>query len=185
MGRRFDKHPYFEGITFQETATGVTYWNRKNNGYTPEKYRDAIISVLKTSRDAFPTSQVFWCMNFLEEKQSYIGQIANRMAPFDIAMGGPDVLIENKPLKEHTYPYYNQFKNQMTLFGSMQYDSYRHRRSGGWPSKYYRMWEMYNFARDKLHVNYIFWTRAPKKDPKDSYEYINAKPVISNNQWIN
>ncbi|MDR2877079.1 MAG: hypothetical protein LBV36_03440 [Chromatiales bacterium] len=186
MGARFDSDPSFEGVAFQESAMGFSDAVKKQYGYTPEKYRDAIISVLTNTRKHFPTSQVFWFQNYLEGAQAYIGTIAATVAPLRIAMGGPDILPDSVPLNYHNYPYYEQYKDKMTLFGSIQYDSYKHlHATAGYATKYWTMPEMFRYSRDKLHVKYLFWTRKPKPDPADSYDWTQALPVIKSNPTFN
>lgn len=186
MGARFDRDPNFEGIAFQESAMGFTAAIQKQHGYTPERYRDALIAVLTATRKHFPTSQIFWFQNYLEGGQAYIGQIADAVESLGIALGGPDVLPDSWPLNFHSYPYYDQYKGKMTLFGSIQYDSYNHpHATSGYATKYWTMPEMFRFARDRLHVNYLFWTRKPKPAPADSYDWTHALPVIRNNPSFN
>ena len=182
LGARFDSHPNLEGISFQESAMGFTPAIQKQYGYTPERYRDALIQQLTNTRQHFPTSQVFWYQNYLEGKQAYIGQVLSAVEPLKIAMGGPDILPDSWQLNFHSYPFYKQFKGRLTLFGSMQYDSYKHvHATKGYGTKYWTPAELFQWARNNLHVNYVFWTRKPRPEPADSYSWQNALPVIRNN----
>jgi hypothetical protein len=186
MGTRFDADPNFEGVAFQETAMGFTAAIQAQHGYTPEKYRDAMITQLTNARKAFPKSQVFWYQNYLEGKQAYLGQVAAAVAPLGVAMGGPDVLPDSWQLNYHSYPFYAQYKGKMPLFGSMQYDSYKHpHATAGYSTRYWTMPELFRWARDKLSVNYIFWTRQPKSQLAGSYNWTHALPVIRNNPEFN
>ena len=36
--------------------------------------------------------------------------------------------------------------------------------TSGYSTKYWTMPELFRYARDKLHVNYMFWVRIPKSD---------------------
>jgi hypothetical protein len=182
LGAAFDRHPNFEGIAFQESALGISWSTMSASGYTPEAYRDGLIQILKNARAAAPRSQVFWYMNFLDGRTAYIGDIATAIVPFKVAMGGPDVLPDNWSLQKLTYPYYTQFAGQLVLFGSMQYDSYDHLHANtAYPTKYWTMPELYGFAKNLLHVNYVFWTRKTAASPSDSYTWFNALPVIKYN----
>jgi len=179
LGDRFDDEPYFEGVALQETAHGIPDYTLDNRNYTPEKYRDALINILSNAAQNFPSSQVFWFMNFLEGQTSYIADIAAAVAPLGVAMGGPDVLPEATNLNNVTYGFYDQFQDRMTLFGSMQNDSYRHIHSDkSQPTKYWTPRQMFFFARDQLHVQYIFWNRPKEPDPTDSYYWVDALPTI-------
>ena len=186
MGERFDGHPNLEGIAFQESATSMTMASLNANGYTPERYRDALIQMLVNARKHFPRSQIFWYMNFIEGNNGYLAHVAEAVAPHRITMGGPDVLPDNASLNKHAYPLYERFKDQMTLFGSMQYVAYNHEHlNKSRPTKYWTMPELFVFARDRLHVNYIFWTRKIAPSPADSYDWTHALPVIRNNPQFN
>lgn len=186
MGARFDGHRAFEGIAFQETAPSLTDAVLDANGYTPEKYRDAQIANLSTAAASFPTSQVFWYMNFFPEKQGYIADIAEAVAPLGVAMGGPDILPDDWTLVELAYPFYEQFNGKITLFNSMQFNSYSHEhKDPSAATKYWTMNELFRFARDQLHVSYVFWNRKTWRDPADSYNWQDALPVIGNNPAFN
>lgn len=180
LGSRFDSHPAFEGVAIQESSLSLNQNVLDANGYTPEFYRDALIEVLTSARASCPTSQVFWYMNFLPGNQSYIANIANAIATSDIAMGGPDVLPDEHALQTHAYPYYSDFKDKLTLFNSMQFDSYSHvHKDSSYPTKYWTMNELFQFAKSELNVQYLFWNRLVKSSPADSYNWTNALPVIN------
>lgn len=186
LGKRIDGRPNFEGVTFEESALGFTPEMQAAYGYNAERYRDATIEVLEAARSSFPTSQVFWSMNFIEGDQSYIGEIAQAVTPYRVAMGGPDILPDNEPLTRLTYPYYTQFKDRMVLFGSIQYVEYGQLHlDPSYPTPYWTMSELFEFARDRLHVEYLFWTQKRTPDPADSYDWLDALPVIRSSPEIN
>lgn len=179
---RFDSHLAFEGVALQETAPGFDDAVLRSTGYTPEKYRDAYISILTTGANAMPNSRMFWFMNFFPKKQDYIRAVANAVASKGVVMGGPDVLPDNQALKTRTYPFYTEFRNRMPLFGqveSMCYDAPH--MTSGYKTKYWTMPELFRFARDKLHVDYMFWVRIPKPPSKGAYDWTDALKVIAAN----
>lgn len=182
MGRELDDHPALEGIAIQETSMSVAIGQLNNTDYTPEKYRDALIDVLLSAASSFPTSQVFWYMNFLPKHQSYLGQVANAVVPAGVAMGGPDILPDEHSLTNLSYPFFDEFQGKMTLFNSVQNVSYAHvHRDTSYPTKYWTMEELFVFARDRLHVNYVFWNHKTWKGPEGSYTWVDALPVIDAN----
>jgi hypothetical protein len=183
LGTAFDSNPNFEGIATQETALGLDSPVLKANGYTPEKYRDALINTLGTAAANMPKSRVFWLMNFLVGNQSYIGNIAAALAPKGVIMGGPDVWPDNKSLQSKVYPYYTQFAGKMPLFGQVENVCYSEpHMTPGFTTKYWTMNELFNYARTKLHVNYMFWVRVTKASPADANDWTDALPVISANR---
>ncbi len=186
LGKRLDSHPALEGVAIQESSLGLDESVLDQHGYSPEKYRDGLVDVLVTMTAAFPRSQVFWYMNFLPGNQNYIVDIANIVGEKGVIMGGPDVLPDDDSLTRLTYPFYDDFRGKMPLFNSMQFNSYSHQHeSGSYPTKYWTMRELFLFARDELHVNYLFWTRKSWRDPDDSYAWSDALPVINNNPNFN
>jgi hypothetical protein len=185
LGKRFDSHPAFEGVAIQESAMGLDDSVLDANGYTPEKYRDALIEILLSAASSMPNSRVFWYMNFLQGNQSYLADIARVVAPTGVIMGGPDILPDDSDLK-NAYPLYNEFEGKMPLFCSVQPNSYRHiHATSGWSTKYWTMQQLFNFGRDKLNLNYIFWSNVTNPAPSGSYSIDNAYPVIANNPAFN
>ena len=91
VGQRFNSNNHFEGIAIQESSLSIDKQVLAANGYTPEKYRDAIKASLLTAAAAAPKSRVFWYMNFLTQNQSYLTEIALAVTGKGILMGGPDV----------------------------------------------------------------------------------------------
>jgi hypothetical protein len=183
---RFDSNPWLEGIATQETALSLPATVLDANGYTPEKYRDAYISILNTASTSLPTSRIFWFMNFFPRNQSYIGSIATAMIGKGVVMGGPDVLPDEPTLLSMTYPFYDQFQGKLPLFGQIEDICYRHLHdTAGYSTKYWTPAESFRFARDDLHVNYMLWVRIPVSSPSDSYNWYDALPVIAANPTFN
>jgi len=190
LGAQFDCDPHFEGVAFQETALSLDDAMLQQYGYTPEKYRDALIGLLRAASKSLPSSRVFWYMNFLPKRQEYIGDIAQAIVGTGVVMGGPDVLPENQALARRVYPFYDKFSGKLKLFGSMQHDSYREKRSSasgssaGGNSPYWSMDDMFTFARDRLHVDYLFWEYRTKRNPPDSQDWDDAREVIARNPTL-
>jgi hypothetical protein len=182
LGKQFDSHPNLEGVATQETSLGFSSSVLQATGFTPEKYRDSYISILSAASAALPTSRVFWFMNFFHGKQSYIGDIAAAVASKGVVMGGPDVWPDNESLATLTYPFYTQFQGKMPLFGQVEPLCYGEpHMTSGYNTKYWTMPELFNYARTKMHVNYMFWVRVTRPVPADSYTWANALPVIAAN----
>jgi hypothetical protein len=125
-------------------------------------------------------------MNFLPGNQDYLASIAAAVASKGVVMGGPDVVPDSKALQTRTYPLYDQFFGKMPLFGQVEDECYEHlHQTSGYSTKYWTMTELYKFAKTDLHVNYMFWVRLPVADPRDSYDYYDALPVIALYPTIN
>jgi hypothetical protein len=182
MGKRFDSHPNFEGIAVQETALGLEGTTLNKYGYTPEKYRDASIDMYGYALNVMPKSRVFWYQNYFVGNQAYIGSIAAALGPKGLVMAGPDVLPDNKSLRAKSYPYFTQNRDRMHLGIQIEDICYRApHETSGYRTKYWTPAELHKFARDQLHVDYLFWVRIPKASPTDSYDWYDALPVIQSN----
>lgn len=186
IGHQFDASPALEGLATQETAPGFGYPVEKSFGYTPEKYRDMYINLLTTASKAFPTSRIFWFMNFFPVKEQYIATVAAAVAPLGVFMGGPDVQPDNPKLENKVYPYYTQFQSKMTLFGQVEGTCYSQLHvTSGFKTKYWTMPELFSFAKSKLHVHYMFWVHLPQPSKPGAYDWLDALPVIAANPSIN
>lgn len=177
LAGRFDEEHWFEGVAFQESATGLTANNKVKYNYTPEKYRDALIEMLIRAKKNFENSQVFWYMNYLEGGRSYIGDIADTIAQYDILMGGPDILPDQENLHHMVYTFYEAYKDKMDLFCSVQNDSYHHRRADD-PSRFWTLEEIFLWGRDNLYIDYCFWNYVDWSLEEGAYRWDDAKPVI-------
>ncbi|MFO1468540.1 MAG: hypothetical protein U1F35_19205 [Steroidobacteraceae bacterium] len=187
IGAQFDCDPHFEGVAFQETAPGLEDSDLDAHGYSAEAYRDALIDLLRSASASVPRSRVFWYMNFLPRGQQYIGDVAEAVLGRGVVMGGPDILPDNPVLAQKVYPFYEKFRGRMPLFNSMQHNSYRHRHrdSGGRRGDYWSMEDLYGFARDRLHVDYVFWDYHNRRQPSDSHDFGDAREVIMRHPTIN
>jgi hypothetical protein len=186
LGERFDSNPRFEGIATSESAHGVEPAVLEATGYTPEIYRDTLIDVLTSATESFPTSRVFWYMNFLYGQNYYMGEIARRVAPLGVVMGGPDVMPDEIALQLHPYPFYDGFAGRMPLFGQVEPSCYHHPHADPFaPTTYWTPAELFEYARDELHVSYIFWHRWRWRIHADSYTWWDAIPAIENNPTFN
>lgn len=179
---RFDSNAAFEGIATQESALSLDDATLNANDYTPEKYRDSYIDTLTAATTSLPTSRVFWFMNFLARNQNYIASIVDAVASKGVVMGGPDVMPDDAALQSRTYPFYNQFQGKLPFFIQVEPVCYAHlHKTSGYTTKYWTTPELFNYAVDNLHVNYMFWVRLPKASPADAYDWLDAVPVIGNN----
>ena len=186
IGKQFDSSPGLEGLATQETAPGFGYKVEKSYGYTPEKYRDMYINLLTIASKSFPTSRIFWFMNFFPVKEAYIADVAAAVAPLGVFMGGPDVEPENPKLLNKVYPFYTQFQSKMTLFAQVEGTCYdQPHLTSGFKTKYWTMTELFNFAKTKLHVHYMFWVHLPQPPVAGAYDWLDALPVIAANPTIN
>ncbi len=85
-----------------------------------------------------------------------------------------------------TCPFYDQMNGKMQLFAQIEPMCCNALHADtSYPTKYWTMPELFRYARDNLHVNYMFWVRVPNASPADSYDWNDALPVIANNPAFN
>ena len=164
IGEKFDSHPNFEGVAIQETSLDMSKEELQKYNYTPEKYRDALITLLKGLAQAMPQSQIFWYQNWLAENKGHLREIAHTIIGSNVIMGGPDILPHRRWLR-HTYKIYPELKDRLNLFCSAQDDSYKHHKNDiRWSNKlpvheegYLTMEEIFLYGRDSMHLKYLFW----------------------------
>jgi hypothetical protein len=179
IGLRFDKHPNFESVSLQESSLSLNDKELNSLGYTPELYRDALIAVITSADTAMPNTRIHWHMNYLPEKQSYVGQVCEAMVPGGHLLGGPDWKPDAYILQRSCYPFYVQFKDKLTTFIDNQYESYKHPHRKPSPTKYWTPAELYDSAKAQIFNDFYFWTFLPKPHLADSYCYFDAVPVIA------
>jgi hypothetical protein len=186
LGKRFDSHPNFEGIGAPESSLTLAKTTLSAYGFTSEKYRDAYIEMFSYALSVMPRSRVFWYQNFMVGNADSIGAVASATGPKGLVMAGPDLLPDRESLVNKSYPFFEQFKDKMHLGIQVEGNNYRAlHETSGYSTKYWTMTELFRYARDKLHVNYMFWVRIPKSSPADSYNWNDALPVIKANAVFN
>lgn len=189
LGNQFDEHPNFEGIAIQESSIWMPQSEFSRFNYTPERYRDALIAILEGMQATLPHSRVFWYSNFLPENDGHLRQVADALVDDGVLMGGPDILPHRRWIRWESYPMYDEYRDRLILFCSAQDDSYRHHvndirldtQEEVPPEGYLTMEEIFLFARDELHVSYLFWTyyygvEAGERSYDDAIKVIRKYP---------
>lgn len=164
LGKRFNSEPYFEGIGFSESATGkpaIPLTSAQVEGfYTNLK---TLNKELKTS---FPNTLTFQYLNY---PRDMLASFIDIFKEEGIALGNPDVFpdepglnfLGNKYSPPGVYTYYPKLSGTIPLVVQIEAANYlntRHDKKGHQPT----VEELFTFARDKLNVNYLFWTRTPE-----------------------
>lgn len=182
LGNRFDSNPAFEGFSTQESAPSLDGHVLDATNYTPEKYRNALIEVLKHAASKMPKSRVFWYMNFLPRNNGYMADVIKGVTSSGVVVGGPDIMPDDHSLQKHTYPLYREFDGQVPKFGQVEPVCYHHEHEGsGYKTKYWTPKELFQYGKNNLNVDYIFWVRYTKSLYHNSYDFYDAVPVIQNN----
>lgn len=193
LAEQFDAHPHFEGIAIQETALDLPEDVQAQFDFTPEKYQAALRAILDSLSTSFTNSQIFWYQNGIQGTNKLIREIADSIAHRDnVIMGGPDILPHRRWLR-HTYKIYDDYQDKMTLFCSVQDDSYHHHKNDLrlWEQEpiheegYLSMEDIFLYGRDSMHLSYVFWNEYYEgqgeghRSFEDAIEVIRKYPLIS------
>jgi hypothetical protein len=176
LGQYFDNYPSLEGVAVEETALGLSDATLLANGYTPEAYRDSYIDHIWHAATAFPTSNFFWHMNFMSQNTdgSYLSQIVTECAELgNLIMGGPDVLPNNAALLKRAYPLYEKHELDVSMMCQVS--------PGSMNDPGLTAQAAFEFARDSLHVDHLFWYDFPYGT---SFTYADALAVMAANPEI-
>ncbi len=168
LGKRFNSEPYFEGIGFSESATGKPI--------TPlttaqiDNYYINLQTLDKELKTSFPNTLTFQYLNY---PRNLLASFVDIFKQNGTALGNPDVFLDDAGLSfpgtkyaaPGVYTYYPKLSGITPLVVQVEDVNYlntRHDNTGYQPL----VSELLDFARDKLHVNYLFWTRTPAYYPK-------------------
>jgi hypothetical protein len=165
LGKRFDG--IIEGINLPETSVGFGETGKLYpKGFTPEKYRDAILEYMSMAKKAFPHSVVIQYANFMPGEwlpwndKSYLKSLYEFASNEKIGMGGPDIKIYQKAHMNHGYKFLRDYKDTITSGVAVQDGNYEE--MNPMTGKQVTIKEIYDFANVYLGLDYIFWcTQEP------------------------
>jgi hypothetical protein len=175
LGRQFDGK--IAGVTLPETAvdfgsTGKYY----PSGFTPEIYRDAIKANMNAARSVFNTSVVIQYANFMPgewlpwDDMGYLASIYEHAQFLSMGVGGPDIIPYRKGQMDHSYNLAQQYYGKVKLGFAVQEGNYH--QINAQTSKPSTVQEIYDFAKNYLHVDYLFWF------PEEPYFTNEIKPIL-------
>jgi hypothetical protein len=157
LGRQLDLEPYIEAMVIPETAITGNVRTQGEVPYTIERYAQAVEAGVQAARDAFPHTVVIQYFNLpVEMHQS----LFNYATAHGIGLGGPDIFIHDPLLNDPqkgSYPLYGPASGLIPLGTAVQPNDYLIKVHNGPPDPPTPK-ELYEFGRDKLHLNYMFWS---------------------------
>lgn len=165
LGREFDGR--IAGINFAETsvtfgASGRLY----PKGFTPEVYRDAIITNMKALRRAFPKSVVMQYANFMPgewrptDDKGYLVAVYRAAKELKVGVGGPDILPHRRGQMKSSYPLIRDAAGVVPTGLAVQDGNLEE--SNPETGKRVTAAELLKFADEYLKLDYIFWgTQEP------------------------
>jgi hypothetical protein len=154
LGRRYNLNNSVEGVSFNETAMGQMV-KPLSNAQTAAFFRN-LAQVDTATRRAFPNTVV---MQFINFPVSYMPGLVRNMVSSSVALGGPDTFLNDHDLNRFTYPLYDYAQGKVPIGPSVQPENYFARSHNG-PHAPPKVSELHAFAQNRLHANYLFWTRT-------------------------
>ncbi len=156
LGARFDREDVFEGLVITESMAGV-WGDYLPDDYTPEAYRDGLISLITYAKEAFPRTTVIQYINGLDENMAYLADVVAHAQRVGAGIGGPDILPEDEWLLKNAYKYYERYAGTMPLGTAVQPNDYRDvvAEPGLTQAE-----TILKFGKEQLHLDYIFWEKV-------------------------
>lgn len=162
LGKRFNTHPYFEGIGLTETAMGKPMIELSKN--QENSFYSGMLLINQELRTHFPNTMTYQFTNY---PRPMLKSFVNRLREIGTGLGGPDTFPDDPGLTVNrtnapkgVYHHYSELSGIVPLTPSVMQTNYvntRPDKSGKTPT----VEELLAYARDNLKANYIFWTRAP------------------------
>ena len=151
------------GINLPETAVGFgtsgALWPA---GYTPARYRDAVIENMRALKRAFPTSVAMKYGNFMSGEwlpgsdRGFLRSVYEAARELGVAMGGPELFPHKRGHMNHNYPLIRAHHGAAPTGIAVQWSNYAAVNPSTWEPV--TVTELLDFARDYLCVDYVFWS---------------------------
>ncbi len=165
-----------EGINLPETSIGFS--GRNPEGYTHEAYYESVKALMTEAGKAFARGRVIMYANFMpgeelpEADRGYLRGVYEHADRIGVGVGGPDFLPNRWWQRQHSYPLIAA-RAEGTVAGlAVQWGNLddRDRRTG----KQIAVQDLVAYARDPLHLNYIFWGTQEPYYSRDVLPFLRA-----------
>jgi hypothetical protein len=159
LGRQFDGQ--IGGINLAETAVDFGESGKLfPKGFTPDVYRDAVLTNMTVLKRAFPRSVAMVYANFMPGGQPYLQSVYRAAKDLKVGVGGPDLLPYKPGQMRNSYPLIQESSGAVPSGIAVQDGNYEHRNPK--TGQQVTIPELIAFATEYLHVQYIFWcTQEP------------------------
>jgi hypothetical protein len=177
LGKEFDGQ--IEGINLPETAIDIPYAGPlMPSGYTREGYRDALLDTMAALKKSFPRSTPLLYANFMSESDPngnpvYLRSLYEKAADLKLAMGGPDLLPHRKWQLYNSYPLIHEFSNRIPMGIAVQDNNLADINPD--TGKPVTVAELVTYAKEYLHVTYIFWGTQEPYYSRDVLPFVMPK----------
>jgi len=171
LGKRYDANATVTAVNLPETAQSNkgTIEYLKGLGYTPESYTDAIKQNMLSLKQSFPHTVTFQYINWgpanaIPTWTAYAKQIG-------VGVGGPDVHPDRDSIPGWAAT--KELAGTVPVAGAVQFEDY-FKKPTVENSGIIDPWATYKYARDDLHLNYIFWGNAPSEGFQKASDMVSS-----------
>ncbi len=153
LGKQFDGG--VEGINLPESSLAIgENGSPLPDGFTYEKYRDALKQNMWVIKHAFPKSVTIQYANFMPNGH-YLKDLYDYAKKIKIGMGGPDIKVYRKAQMDNSYPLIRALHGIVPTGVAVQEGNYDIINIK--TEKKVTVPEILDFAKNYLRLNYIFW----------------------------
>lgn len=179
LGRELDGK--IEGINLPETAVGFGESGRLHpDGFTYEGYFEGVKATMTSAREAFSHSTVIQYANFMPgealpwDDKGYLRGVYEHAENAGVGVGGPDLLPHRQGQRTHSLPLIAARGPEVTAGLAVQWGNLEDvNPDTGLPVT---VGELYEFARDSLRLDYIFWGVQEPYYMDDVLPYLEGLP---------
>ncbi len=173
LAAHMDNEAYFEGLIIQPPGVQLSEQLKAKYAYSVDTHRDAMIELLKSTKAAFTTANVFWSFAKMTESFKLDNDIAAAVASSRITMGGADLRADNPNWQTVYQPIYSAMKGHAILFALIGSDATSSIKSA---SKSATLMVLLQTARER-EVKYLLWEQQGSS-ASDAKPWANIIPVL-------
>ncbi|PYS69130.1 MAG: hypothetical protein DMF69_17945 [Acidobacteria bacterium] len=160
LAKEFDGR--IAGINFAESSVSFGESGRLYpDGFTPQIYRDALVTNMKALKRAFPKSIALQYANFMPgewrptDDKGYLRAVYYAARDLKVGVGGPDLLPGKPGQMGNSYSLIREMAGRVPVGIAVQDGNYEHVNPK--TGKRVTITELITFANDYLKADYIFW----------------------------
>ncbi|HNR41031.1 MAG TPA: hypothetical protein PKL65_02270 [Bacteroidales bacterium] len=170
LGEEFDGK--IEGINLQESAVDIN--GKVDSTFTPKRYAESIKTNMLALKKAFPVSTTMQYANFMPgewlpwEDEGYLRSVYQYGQKIGVGLGGPDLMVRREGQLNHIIAMMHENKFTVPLGIAVQDgnyigktcadNDYEDNPGQGLHGHENIVPLLHAFAKDFLHVSYMFWS---------------------------
>ena len=177
LGSKLDGR--IEGLNLPETSIGF----RENaalfpDGFSNESYAEGVKIIMGAAREAFPRSHVIQYANFMPgewlpwTEKGYLKGIYEHAARIGVGVGGPDLMPHRKGQQNHCLVLIEARGPTVVAGLVVQWGNLEQKNST--TGKRVSVPELYEYGRERLRLDYIFWGTQEPYYSEEVIPYLRA-----------